>query len=350
MLNTWPDFEQPAWLLLLLAVPPLIVWWFHRKPVTLLYPDTSVASQINTRRDSIARWCAAGGRGLGLTAAVLALAGPRWPDPGTQVPTEGIAILLIVDVSNSMNEEDFMWHDRPIARIKAMRRALHLLIAGGDTPNGEKLHGRAQDLVGLVTFTRRPKSTCPLTLSHDALLQMLEREETNKGGHDYETNVGDAIAYGIHRLNSAAVKKKVMILASDGEQGEITDALRPRQAAQLAAHFGIVVFPLDAGHDVATPAKSQSDQFAAENRANAKKALQDVARMTGGQYYGAANGQELMEACSKLDSQLDTFEREQIETLRRRQYVDGYEWFIEAAFVLWFAVVGLELTIWRKLP
>jgi Ca-activated chloride channel family protein len=345
-----PEFGQPGWLLLLLLVPPLLLWRLRQKPVALRYPDTSVVVKINTTRGTIARWGGALGRGLALTAAIVALAGPRWADPGSPVPSEGIAILLVVDVSNSMNEEDFVWQGTPIARVKAMKQALRLLVAGGTGPNGIELSGRPQDLIGLVTFTRRPKSSCPLTLSHDALLEMLDREETNKGGHDFDTNVGDAIVWGIHRLRSSPVKQQIMVLVTDGEQGEIPGALRPRQGAQLAASFGIPIFTIDAGHDAAAPAKTPTDQLAAENRAKAKKALQDVSKMTGGKYYSATDGKELMETCAELNSHLDTLDREQIETLRRRQYIEAYEWFGGAALLLWFTVLALELTVWRKLP
>jgi Ca-activated chloride channel homolog len=343
-------FDQPWWLVLLPAVALLIAWWLRRKPVALRFPDTSVVAAINTRRGSFARWGGALGRGLGLAAAVVALAGPRWPELGAAVPAEGIAILLVVDVSNSMNEEDLVWHEKPIARVKAMKQALHLFVAGGTGPHGEELPGRPNDLVGLVTFTRLPKSSCPLTFSHDALLQMLDREETNKGGHDFDTNIGDAIIWGIYRLNTAPVKQKVMILVSDGEQGEIPDAKRPRQGAQLAGNFKIPIYTLDAGNEAAALGKTPAEQFAAENRRNAKKNLQDVAKMTGGQYYGATDGKELLQACAKLSGELDQFDPEQIETLRRRQYWEAYGWFGGAAFVLWCTVLGLELTLWRKVP
>jgi Ca-activated chloride channel homolog len=348
--TTWPEFEQPLWLLLLPGVAVLAIWWLRRKPVALRFPDTSMSTAINTPRGTFSRRCGALGRGLGLAAGVIALAGPRWPDPGSRVPTEGIAILLVVDVSNSMNEEDFVWQDKPMKRIQAMKQALRLFVAGGAGPHNQELPGRPQDLIGLVTFTRLPKSSCPLTLSHDALLQMLDREETNKGGHDFDTNIGDAIIWAIDRLNTSPVKQKVMVLVTDGEQGEIPGAPRPRQAAQLAAHFGIPIFTIDAGNEAATTGKTPADQIAAENRNNAKKTLQDIAKLTSGQYYGAADGKTLMEACGNLASQLDSLESEQIETWRRLQYFQGFAWLGGTSFVLWFVVLGLDLTLWRRLP
>src|SRR5262249_9399525 len=62
------------------------------------------------------------------------------------------------------------------------------------------------------------------------------------------------------------------------------------------------------------------------------------------------DGRGLLDACGKLSAELDRVERERIETFRYRRYFEGYAWFGAAAFVLWFGVVGLELTLWRRLP
>src|SRR5205823_4663446 len=228
--------------------------------------STAPAAAVNSRRGAIARCAGVLVRGLAVAAVVVAQAGPRWPDPGSRIPTEGIAILLIVDVSNSMNEEDFLWDGQPAPRLAAVKKAFRLFIAGGEGPGGVGLPGRKSDLFGLVTFTRKPKSSCPLTLSHDALLQILDREEAGKGGHDVETNIGDAIAWGVHRLNTSPFKQKVIVLVTDGEQGEIPDALKPRLAAQLAAHFGVPTFTVDAGNDAVTLGKQPAQPWAAESR------------------------------------------------------------------------------------
>src|SRR5438094_145288 len=93
--SAWPEFGQPAWLLLLPTIPLVIVWWLRRRPASLRFSSTAVAAAINTRRGTVARWFGALARGLALAALVVALAGPRWPDPGSRIPTEGIAVLLI---------------------------------------------------------------------------------------------------------------------------------------------------------------------------------------------------------------------------------------------------------------
>jgi Ca-activated chloride channel family protein len=350
ILSAWPEFVQPGWLLLLPGVVPLLIWWLRRKGPALWYADVATAASVNTRRGTATRLVGAFGRGLALAALLVALAGPRWPDPGSRLPTEGIAIFLVVDVSNSMNEEDFMWKEKPIPRILAMKKALGLFIVGGKGPDGEDLPGRPQDLIGLVTFTKLPKSSCPLTLSHDALLQILESEETGKRGHDFETNIGDALAMALHRLESAPVKQKAIVLVSDGEQGEIPDALRPRVAAQLAGHFGVPVFIVDAGKDGAAPPKTPAEKFSAQNRILAKKTLQDVAKITSGQYYAATDAKALFEACVQLGAELDRFEPERIESFAYSRYWEGYAWFGGAAFMIWSVLLALELTVWRRLP
>jgi Ca-activated chloride channel family protein len=348
--TTWPEFVQPAWLLLLPLVPLLMVWWLRRPAAAVRYSNVAWAVACNSRRGKIARWGGALARGLALAAVLVALAGPRWPDPGSRIPTEGIAVLLIVDVSNSMNEEDFLWDGKPATRLQAVKKAFRLFIAGGSGPQGETLPGRPSDLFGLVTFTRRPKSSCPLTLSHDTLLAILDREEAGKGGHDVDTNIGDAITWGVHRLNSSPYKQKVMVLVTDGEQGEIPGALRPRQGAQLAAHFSVPIFLVDAGNDLVTMGKEPAQEMAAESRINAKKTMLEVAKMTGGQYFAAPDGKAMLESCVKLGTELDRIEREQFETFQYSKYFQGFAWFGAAAFVLWFGIVGLEQTMWRRIP
>src|SRR5687767_2552772 len=113
-----PTFAQPWWLGLLLALPPLLWWWSRHRGAALRHPTTALASQRRTWR----AWAALRGplvlRALALTLLVLALAGPRWPDLRTRIRTEGIAILMVVDVSGSMAADDFHWHDQPVTRLE----------------------------------------------------------------------------------------------------------------------------------------------------------------------------------------------------------------------------------------
>src|SRR5947209_15387306 len=145
------EFAHPALLLLMFLVPPL-AWHALRRPRgALRFSGTGPLAGLPPGRGRRARWGGVLFRAAALLLLVAALAGPRWPDRRTRVPTEGIAIQMLVDVSGSMAERDFTWDRRPIGRLEAVKRAFHLFVAGGEGPEGERLDGRPNDLVGLVT-------------------------------------------------------------------------------------------------------------------------------------------------------------------------------------------------------
>jgi Ca-activated chloride channel family protein len=349
---SWPEFTQPGWLLLLPVVPLLVGWWSLRKSAAVYFSDTRGLAAINSYRGRIAHWCGTLGRVVALAALLIALAGPRWPDPGKRLPTEGIAVLLIADFSGSMNEPDFVWRAeckrRRVTRWKAVQQGFRLLIAGGQGPHGETLAGRSNDLFGLVIFAEQPRTTCPLTLSHDTLLQLLDREEPGKAGNDPGTNIGDALIWGVHRLNASPLKQKVLVLVTDGEHNAEPPALTPRKAAQLAGHFKIPIYIFDAGPDTAT--QGQGDEQAKKKSQDARRTMQEVAKMTGGQYYLAADGKSFLEACGKLNEELDQRDREQFETFRYRPYYEGFTWLGGGALVILVVLLALELTVWRRFP
>jgi Ca-activated chloride channel family protein len=281
---------------------------------------------------------------------IVGLAGPRWPDPGTRIPTEGIAIGILVDVSGSMAEEDFTWKDpatgrtEEVGRLEAVKRSFRLFVAGGDGPDGERLAGRGNDLIALVTFATRPESACPLTLSHDVLLKLLAEEQPRRVPTEARTNIGDAIAWGLHRLKSAGGRRKVLILFTDGEHNVPPPALKPRQAAQLAGNLGVPIYVIDAGSE-GPPGKGLEDGSAVD-RINAKNTLQEVAKITSGQYFQAQDTRGLVEVCARIDE----MERQRIESFQYRRYYEGYPWLGLAAFVLFVSVLILEMTCWRKVP
>ena len=162
-----------------------------------------------------------------------------------RLPVEGIAIVMALDVSGSMGERDVSWHGERITRLDAAKRAFRLFVEGGDAA-GTHLPGRGGDLIGLVAFAVHPEDTCPLTLSHDALLQLMAAEEPHTLP-DTATNIGDALAWSLTKLAAAGDRRKVLILLSDGEHNVPLPALTPRQAGQLAANLGVPVYTIDAG-------------------------------------------------------------------------------------------------------
>lgn len=279
-------------------------------------------------------------RGAALALLIVALAGPRWPDATTRIATHGIAIAMVVDVSGSMAHQDYLWQGAPISRLDAVKKAFRLVVEGGMGPGGEQLQGRPDDLIELVAFAVRPDTVCPLTLNHDVLLKVLDAQEPRTLTTEATTNTGDAIAWAVESLQRARVKRKVLVLLSDGEHNVPPPALKPRQAAQLAGNLGIPIYAIHAGNETAEDGKPS------EEAVRAKKSLEDVARITGGKYFQASDSKALLKTCAEIDR----LERQDIPSFHYRLYYEGFAWFALASLAGWLAVHVLESTMWRRAP
>ncbi|MCS7020965.1 MAG: VWA domain-containing protein [Gemmataceae bacterium] len=338
------QFAYPeAWLM-----TPLIVgavwWWYRRRRPAINYSDLQLFGGQVGRRPSWVRWGGFFGRLVAGLALVAACAGPRRPDERTRLPAEGIAIMMVLDVSGSMNEP-LTWTDGAdtLTRLEAARRAFLLFVFGGTSDDGVDFPGRPADAIGLVTFAAIPRTVCPLTFNHASVLrQQVERLEP-KAGVDAGTNIGDAIAEGLIRLQAASSQRRVLILLSDGEHTHITDDnLRPRQAAQLAANLGVPIYTIDSAGE---PGPDSPEEIR-RHREIGRQTLQDIAAMTGGQYFAATDGAALRQAFR----QLDALERSPMTTFLYRRYYEYYPYPLATAGLILLGVLLLETTRWRTMP
>ncbi|MCI0641449.1 MAG: VWA domain-containing protein [Gemmataceae bacterium] len=333
-----PEFSQPLWLLLLPLVP-LLLWRWRRGWAGLRYSDTRLLQDLPRGKSDRARRWGIALRAIGLTLVVLALAGPRWPDPGTRIPTEGVAIAMVVDVSASMNERDFFWDDQVLSRLDGVKRMFRLFATGGEGPGGVAIPPRPNDLISLVVFATHPETVCPLTLDHAALLKMLDSQDTRSITTEATTNPGDALAWALYSLQKAPTRHKAILFLTDGESNVPPPALTPRQAAQLAGNMGVPIYALDADTEAPEPAKPGDN-------AKAEQSLKEVARISKGEYFRARDAAALAAACARIDQ----LQRDRIQSFEFRRYHEGFAWVALAAFVSLTMVVGLEATIWRRIP
>jgi Ca-activated chloride channel family protein len=336
-----PHFNQPAWLLLLLVVPPLLWRWRRWGRAALRFSDTGLLADLPKGRSVRALRGGLWLRGIGLASLAVALAGPRWPDSGTRLPTEGIAIAIVVDVSASMSDRDFLWQNQLMSRLEGVKKVFRLFVAGGEGPAGEKLLPRSHDLISLVTFATRPDTACPLTLDHAALLKILDAEEARTVVTEATTNPGDAIAWALVGLNKAPTRRKVLIFLTDGESNVPPPAYTPRQAAQLAGNLDIPIYAIGAGPEFADEPKEDIG-----DAAKARKVMEEIAKISKGVCFQAADGKALVDACGKIDQ----LERTRIMSFQYRNYYEGFTWFAVLALACWLAVVVMESTRWRRVP
>jgi Ca-activated chloride channel family protein len=201
-----------------------------------------------------------------------------------------------------------------------------------------------------VTFATRPETACPLTLSHSVLLRLLDAEQPRRIPGESETNISDAVAMGLHRLRSAGPRRKVLILLSDGEHNvpQPQSGWTPRQAAQVANGLHIPVYTIDAGGPGASSAEGTAERASSpgETRVAAVRTLQEMAQITHAQSFQAHDTKSLLNACRAIDA----LERTEIQSFQYRRYHEAYPWFSLAAFVLFGLSLGLERTVWRRVP
>jgi Ca-activated chloride channel family protein len=348
------DFTSPAILLLALAVPPLVWWWLRRRRLALRFPGAALLNKLPSGRARTARLGGAALRGGALLLLILALARPRTPDLRTRIDTEGVAIFIAVDVSGSMAERDFDWHGEPVSRLEAVKKVFRLFVEGGPAPGreGQTFDGRPTDLIGMVTFATRPENVCPLTLSHSVLLKLLDAEQPRSLPDESSTNLSDALAIGLKRLENAGPQRKILVLLTDGEHNVITppSGWTPRQAAAVAAGLEIPIYAIDAGGSGVTPEDMRpadgATSSSAATRTAAIQSLKEIARVSGGRYFAASDTDALLDACKKID----TLERAPITSFQYRRYYDLSPWPGLTAFLLWALALGLEVTLWRQVP
>lgn len=348
------DFASPGWLLLALSVPPLIWWWLRRRRPALRFPGAGLLVALPAGRARTARLGGASLRAAALVLLVLAIAGPRTPDLRTRIDTEGLAIAMAVDVSGSMAERDFDWHGEPVSRLEAVKNVFRLFVEGGPAPgrDGRTFEGRPTDLIGLVTFATRPENVCPPTLSHSVVLKLLDSEQPRSVPGESETNLSDAVAVALQRLERAGSRRKVLVLLTDGEHNVVTppSGWTPRQSAAVAAGLGVPVYAIDAGGLGTAADGPQATDGAtvgpAATREAAVASLKEIARVSGGRYFAAGDTGALLDACK----QIDALERGPIESFQYRRYHDLSPWPGLTAFLLWASALGLEVTLWRRVP
>jgi Ca-activated chloride channel family protein len=274
-------------------------------------------------------------RGAALALLVVALARPQLGKADSVVRSEGIDIMLAVDVSSSMLAEDFQLDGGRANRLEAVKAVVRDFAAG-----------RPNDRIGLVLFAGRPYTQAPLTLDHGWLLSTLDRAEI--GMIEDGTAVGSALATAVARLEGADAKSKVVILLTDGVSN--AGKVAPLTAAEAAQTLGYRVYTIGAGTRGAAP-YPQRDPFGRTVYVNMpvdvdEKTLQQVAERTGGRYFRATDTDSLRLIYAEID-QLETTSQEGL------QYLDHHElyvWLVVPALLL-LAVEALLAQTWlRVLP
>ncbi len=230
------QFLHPLWLWLALFVP--VPWILERLRPRIAWPSFDTFS---TSRRFGWNWFRALPplfRGLSIAALAVALARPQTVGGVTRVAGQGVAIVVLLDHSSSMNTVDFPsdGQTKMISRLDAARRTLT-----------EFVKGRPDDLIGLILFANFPDLVCPPTVDHAFLTESIAPIRSARPGDD-GTNIGDAVAWGIDTVLVAPPAKKVLVLVTDGNnEPAVPNFLDPEESANLARELGITLHTIAIG-------------------------------------------------------------------------------------------------------
>jgi Ca-activated chloride channel family protein len=314
-------FAEPLFLYLLLLVPLMIVFYVlkqHKAIAPVRIPGLQPFENSPTTFRHYLRHVLFALRTLAISLIILVLARPQATNSFQDISTEGIDIILTLDISGSMLARDF----RP-DRLEASKNVAT-----------EFISGRPYDRIGLVVFSGESFTQCPLTTDHAVLINFLR--EIKSGMIEDGTAIGMGLATAINRIKDSDSKSKVIILLTDGVNNR--GAIAPLTAAEIAKTYSIRVYTIGVGtqgvapYPVQTPFGLQYQDMPVEIDENI---LKEIAQMTGGKYFRATDNDKL----AQVYAEIDKLEKSKIDV---RQYKRKDEKFFVPALIA-FCLILIEV-------
>jgi len=264
-----------------------------------------------------------------LSFIIIALARPQLINSTKDVNTEGIDIVIALDVSSSMEAEDFKPNRLEAAKEKAK----------------EFIDYRINDRIGLVIFSAESFTQCPITSDHTILKSFFSDIKTKM--LEDGTAIGMGLSTSISRLKDSDAKSKVIILLTDGMNN--TGKISPLTATDLAKGYGIRVYTVGVGTTGKAPYKIDTPfgkQYMYVDVEIDEELLREIAKETGGQYFRATNNKGLEEIYKSIDQ----LEKTKIKEKSFTHKEDKFYPFIMMAFLLLLAEFVFRHFIFNKLP
>lgn len=326
------EFANPEYFYLLLVLLPFIVWY------VLKDKNAHASIQVSTIKSFDAtpktykyylRHALVFFRVLAVLFLVAALARPQSSNSWENVTTEGIDIVMSLDISSSMLAQDF----EP-DRLEAAKDVAIQFITG-----------RPEDKIGLVIFSGESFTQCPLTTDHAVLINLFK--DIQSGMIEDGTAIGLGLANAVNRLKESQTKSKVVILLTDGvnNQGEIA----PLTAAELAKTFGIRVYTVGIGTQGTAPYPIQTAFGISMRNMPVKideEVLQQIAEMTGGKYFRATDNNKL----KAIYEEIDQLEKSKIEVKQYSTKSEEYLLFALLGALFLLIEIALRNSILRNIP
>ncbi len=328
------------WMLLPLYLVWAAGWWLlaRRRSGVVRFSSTRTLERLRPSRRLLARRAVQGLRLVTVALLILGMARPQTGRRQTEVRTEGIDIILVLDTSGSMQALD-LDADRAVNRRRNRLEVSRAVVE-------RFVQKRPNDQIGMVVFGSQAYTQCPLTLDHGVVAAFLERVEIGMAG-DQGTAIGSALGTAIKRLRESEAESKVIILLTDGRNN--AGALTPRKAAEIARTFDVKIYAIGVGTRGKAPFIVDSlfgKRVIYEDVEIDEPMLQEIAAETGGAYFRAEDG----EALAAIYDEIDRMEKTEVTTESHMEYDERFRMLALPALGLLLLETLLLGTRLRKLP
>jgi Ca-activated chloride channel family protein len=325
------NFVNPEYFYLLIIPLVYSIWFFIKNKsvdAKIIFSDISAINKEKTTKVFLRNLPNI----LKIIASIfliLAIARPQSSTNWEESTTEGIDIILSMDISGSMLAEDLKPN-----RLEASKNVAIDFISK-----------RKNDRVGLVIFSGESFTQCPLTTDHSVLTNLFK--DVKSGMVEDGTAIGMGLATAVNRLKNSDAKSRVIILLTDGVNNK--GLVAPFTAAEIAKEFGIRVYTIGVGTEGFAPYPFQTPfgiQYQDVEVKIDEKTLQDIATVTDGKYFRATNNNKLKE----IYKDIDKLEKSKIEVT---EFHKKSEEFLKFAFISLICLLTsfiLKITYLRKIP
>jgi Ca-activated chloride channel family protein len=326
----WQSFRDAYWFWALVPIAALLLWRLTRKG-----PQSAVF-YFSSDRASLDSWVAKGRRSLyllrflALGFLVAALARPQTSGVNTRTTTtEGIDIVLSIDVSSSMLAKDLKPN-----RLEALKEVASKFVLD-----------RLNDRLGLVVYAGESYTKTPLTTDTEITLSALK--ELDYGAIEDGTAIGMGLATAVNRLKESDGLSKVIILLTDGVNN--SGFIEPQTAANLALEYGIKIYTIGIGTNgnALTPIAYNADgsfRYGMRTVEIDEQLLEEIASLTGGAYYRATDNQSLEE----IYDEINQLEKTEVEEFSFYTYDEHYRFWVIAALALLLLEALLKYTLFKE--
>jgi Ca-activated chloride channel family protein len=334
--NFFQAYFAHPWVLLFLLLLPVLALLKGRQgqPAAFVYSSLKLVGGFSSPTRARAGQILATFRWLTLATLIIALAQPRLSQSETKITASGVDIVVAIDLSGSMESEDFEMRGERVNRINMAKAVLKKFI--------EK---RPSDRIGLVAFSGKAYIACPLTLDHDFLEQNIDRLQL----HMIEdgTAIGSGLTAGLNRLSELKSKSKIVILMTDGQNN--AGKIQPLTAAEAAQGLGVKVYTIGIGTRGQAP---MPVNFFGQKRYQMvpvdidEDTLTKIADKTGGKYYRADNAERFQQ----IYAEIDKLEKTEAEVKKFTHFRERFQIILALGVALLMAELVLANTALRRLP